>query len=165
MIYYIKNWSTQTASGHDLFDLPGYDVIPADASLNDVYLACEVFNHNSRWDLATDEDPKNAYIRYYMVLGNGTSYEYDNFSWKNYDIQAGQYNSPVLGSIDKEQPIDTWYRHCISFAELGMAGMTYADLKNNGLDEIRMQIINQSTKAMNIDFYIDNLRIYYNKPK
>ena len=83
-----------------------------------------------------------------MVLGNGTSYEYDNFSWKNYDIQAGQYNSPVLGSIDKEQPIDTWYRHCISFAELGMTGMTYADLKNNGLDEIRMQIINQSTSVI-----------------
>ena len=46
-----------------------------------------------------------------------------------------------------------------------MKGLTYADLKTAGLDEVRMQIINQSTKPMNVDFYIDNLRIYYNKPK
>ena len=161
MAYYIKEWGSETASGHNLFSLPDFDVIPADAPLENVYLACEVFNNNTRWDLNSADEPKNAYVRYYMVLGNGTSYEYDNFSWDDYDVQLGKYNSPVLGTIDGEQPMGQWYRHTISLAEIGMKGMTYGELKAAGLDELRMQIINQSTKAMDVDFYIDNIRIYY----
>lgn len=159
MVYFIKDWAGENQ--HALFDLPGYDVIPANASLDNVYLACEVFNNNTRWDLNSADNRMNAYVRYHFTLGDGSSYDYDNFSWADYDNSVGQYNSPVLGDIDGNQPMQQWYRHVISFSELGLAGKTYADLKNAGLDEIRMQIINQSTIPMNVDFYIDNIRIYY----
>jgi len=162
MVYYVREWGSEFNS-HNLFLLPSYDVIPADASTEDIYLACEIFNNGTHWDDASEANPRNVYIAYYINTTAG-SFEYSNgFTWENYDAQYGVFNRPVLGDIDDDQPQKQWYRHVVSFDELGIKG-TYADLKAAGLDEVRMMVMNQSIVSMNVKFYMDNVRIYYRKP-
>ncbi len=163
MVYFVKEWGTEF-NGHNLFVLPGYDVIPANASTKDVYLACEIFNNGTRWDEHSEATPRNAYIRYYINTTKG-SYEYDNgFEWENYDVGLGKFARPVLADIYDQQPQKEWYRHVVSLDELGFKGMTYADVVDAGLDEIRMMLMNQSSIAMKVSFYMDNVRLYYRKP-
>ena len=162
MVYFIREWGTEF-NGHNLFILPSYDVIPADASTKDIYLACEIFNNNTRWDESTAESPKNAYIRYYIHTTTG-ELQYDNgFDWEDYNLMWGKFAHPVLCDIDNQQPQREWYRHVVSLDDLGFKG-TYADVVAAGLDEVRMQIINQSTVAMKVSFFMDNVRLYYRKP-
>ena len=162
MVYFIREWGSEF-NGHNLFILPSYDVIPTDASTKDIYLACEIFNNNTRWDESTAESPKNAYIRYYIHTTTG-ELQYDNgFDWEDYNLMWGKFAHPVLCDIDNQQPQREWYRHVVSLDDLGFKG-TYADVVAAGLDEVRMQIINQSTVAMKVSFFMDNVRLYYRKP-
>ncbi len=163
MIYFVNDWGTEF-NNHVLFKLPDYDVIPADASTADIYLACEVFNNNTMWSEASPETPRNVYLRYYINTTTG-SYEYDNgFDWADYDLGYGVFFRPVLADIDNQQPLRKWYRHVVSLDEIGFKGMTYADVVAAGFDELRYMIINQSAIPMRVSFFLDNVRLYYRKP-
>lgn len=162
--------------------LPGYDKIPAKTPARDVYIAFEVYNAGSSynnggngfqgfmrlnlWNAGNNADP-----------GANPSYMHHNFEWFDYDAQTFVNPfGPVLQDINGEAPEGKWYRHVISLEELcGVAADgnnsselpfqrgTYSDFYEEGLSIIRLMSYTQGTKSGNVNVYIDNLRIFYNK--
>ena len=158
MVFFRKSWEVNT------FPLPGFEVIPADASADNVYLAMEVYNNGS--DYNNGDWP--AYLRY-TVWPSGletanTDNQWDNeFEWSNYDEQTATMAYPVLADIDGKAPLQQWYRHVVPLSVFRCyRGKTYADIVSLGLENFRIQSINQSTKVGKIDVCIDNVRLYYN---
>ncbi|MDD2602618.1 MAG: glycan-binding surface protein [Prevotella sp.] len=169
MIYY-------KYSADSKFPLPSYDLIPADASLNDVYLAIEVYNNNSDYNNGLF----GGYLRYFIQQdaedpvptnndsGNpnpvGKVNQFDNFTWVDYN--AGTFSHPlgVLSDINGDHPVGKWYRHVLPLSKFGkLQGQTYKDLVNMGLNQIRIQCLNQTVTTGKVDVMFDNVRIYYNK--
>ena len=159
MVFFRKDWSG------DSFALPGFDVIPADASTDDVYLAVEVknysdYNNGSFW----------GYLRYWLPNKTESDTDpvadvnqYDNgFAWEDYDAQVGMFDQPVLADINGNTPVGQWYRHVLPLSKFGkFAGKTYKDVVNDGIHQFRIQSINQSTSRGKIDVSFDNVRIIY----
>lgn len=159
MIFFRKDWDGNT------FPLPAYDVIPANASTDEVYLAANVlnrsdYNNGTFW----------GYLRYWLPNKTESDQDpaagvnqYDNgFDWEDYDAQIGKFDRPVLSDIDGQAPVGRWYRHVLPLSSFGKyAGKTYQDVVNDGIHQFRIQDINQSTSKGKIDFYMDNVRIIY----
>ena len=159
-IFFRKGWDGP-------FDLPGYDVIPADATADEIYLAMEVYNNNSDYNNGTF----NGYLRYVVWptgadVSSTDGYQYDNgFDWVEYNEQIGSFAQPVLADIDGRNPMQQWYRHVMPLELLpAYKGKTYAEIKELGIDNFRLQSINQgSAQPGHIDVCVDNVRIYYKK--
>ena len=157
MIYFRKDWDGNK------FPLPGFDVIPADASTDDVYLAMEVFNNNSDYN----NGEFTGYLRYFLQADNEDAAEnenqYDNFEWIDY---PNTFTNPmkVLADIDNNAPVGKWYRHVLPISAFGKyKGKTYQDLVTDGINQFRIQSINQGTARGRIDVCFDNVRIIYVK--
>lgn len=162
MVFFRKNWE---GGDGDLFPLPGFDVIPADASTDDVYLAAEVlsnsdYNNGTFW----------GYLRYWLPNKaesgadpvDGVNMYQNGFEWEDYDAQIGKFERPVLADIDGNAPTGRWYRHVLPLSCFGKyAGKTYADVVADGIHQFRIQSINQSTSRGKIDVSMDNVRIIY----
>ena len=159
MVFFRKDWSGES------FALPAFDVIPATASTDEVYLAANVlsrsdYNNGSFWGYLrywlpnkteSDSDPVEGYNQY----DNG-------FEWEDYDAGIGKFERPVLADIDGNAPVGRWYRHVLPLSAFGKyAGKTYQDVVNDGIHQFRIQDINQSTSRGKIDVYMDNVRIIY----
>jgi len=161
MVYFRNTWNN---GGYDPFPLPGYDVIPETASTDDVYLAVEVYNNESDYNNGSF----GGYIRYFWQVNaedpvDGSN-QFDNFEWIDY--AEGTFNHPlgVLSDIEGEHPTGKWYRHVLPLSKFGLfSGKTYKDVVETGLNQIRLQSINQSVTKGQIDVMFDNIRIYYNK--
>ena len=159
MVFFRKDWDG------NVFPLPGFDVIPATASTDDVYLAAEVYsksdyNNGSFW----------GYLRYWLpsVAESGADpiadvNQYDNgFEWEDYDAGIGKFDRPVLSDINGNAPTGRWYRHVLPLSVFGKyTGKTYQDVVNDGIQQFRIQSINQSTSRGKIDVRMDNVRIIY----
>jgi len=161
MVYFRNSWNN---GGVDPFVLPSYDVIPADASTDDIYLAVEVYNNNSDYNNGTF----GGYIRYFLQKAAedpvAESNQYDNFAWEDYNAGTFSFPLPVLGDIDGDTPTGKWYRHVLPLSKFGMfAGRTYKDVVETGINQIRLQSINQSVTTGKIDVFFDNIRLYYKK--
>ena len=159
MVFFRKDWSG------DSFSLPGYDVIPADASTDDVYFAFECvnnsdYNNGSFW----------GYLRYWLPNKTEsdsdpieTFNQYDNdFAWEDYDSGLGSFGRPVLADINGQAPVGQWFRHVLPLSKFGkFVGKTYQDVVNDGIHQFRVQSINQSTSRGKVDVQMDNVRIIY----
>jgi len=161
MVYFHNSWNDD--GSYDLFTLPGYDVIPADASTDDVYLAVEVYNNNSDYGNGTF----GGYIRYFIQKKDedpsSDVNQFDNFYWTNYPDEFA-FTYTILGDIDGEAPTGKWYRHVLPLSVFGMySGKTYQDVVEGGINQLRLQSINQSVTKGSIDVMFDNIRIYYQK--
>ena len=158
MVFFKNSWDTPS------FTLPSFDVIPANASANNIYLAMEVYNNGS--DYNNGDWP--AYLRYAVwptgLSTDNVENQWENgFEWLNYDEQTATLTYPVLSDIDGNAPQQQWYRHVVPLSVFPCySGKSYADIVTLGLENFRIQSINQSTKVGKIDFCIDNVRIYYN---
>ena len=158
-IFFRKDWNGP-------FDLPGYDVIPADAPASDIYLASEVYDNNSDYN----NGEFNGYLRYVvwptgLDTGN-TDNQYDwGFGWVNYDEQTAQFDQPVLCDINGKAWKQQWYRHVVSLDNFACyKGKTYAEIVALGLENFRIQSINQgSPNPGRIDVCFDNIRLFYKK--
>ncbi len=169
MIYFRKDWDGNK------FPLPSFDVIPADASTDDVYLAMEVFNNNSSYN----DGVFTGYLRYLLQadaedpVGKNndsgqpnpveTVNQFDSFEWEDYPNTFINTRT-ILGDIDGNAPVGRWYRHVVPLsAFLKYQGKTYQDVVADGINQFRIQSINQGTARGHIDVCFDNVRIIYKK--
>ena len=170
MIYFRKDWDGNK------FPLPSYDMIPASASTDEVYLAMEVYNNESDYNNGVF----TGYLRYFIQKdsedpvpefddnGNSNPVEsvnqYDNFKWVDYAAGTFQNYEPVLADIHGEAPVGKWYRHVLPLSKFAKyRGKTYRSVMEDGINQFRIQMINQGTVRGDIDVYIDNVRIFYKK--
>lgn len=161
MIFFKKDWS-----GEPLV-LPSYDVIPANASTDNLYFAFEVYDNNS--DYNNDGTGFQGYLRYEfwfannLVESNAADVIYDNFAWDNYD--QGTFTNPdgkVLQDINGEAHLGKWYRHTTRLSKMtAFMGKTYKDVYENGIGIVRIMSYTQGVKTGNVDLYIDNIRLVY----
>ena len=170
MIYFRKDWDGNK------FPMPSYDIIPADASTDDIYLAMEVFNNESNFN----DGVFTGYLRYFLQYdsedpvsenddsGNPNPVEtvnqYDTFNWLDYGAGTFSHDRPVLADINDEAPVGKWYRHVVPLSKFGKyRGKDYRFVVENGINQFRIQFINQGTARGNVDVYVDNVRIFYKK--
>ena len=170
MIYFRKDWDGNK------FPMPSYDIIPADASTDDIYLAMEVFNNESNFN----DGVFTGYLRYFLQYdsedpvsenddsGNPNPVEtvnqYDTFKWLDYGAGTFTHDRPVLADINDEAPVGKWYRHVVPLSKFGKyRGKDYRFVVENGINQFRIQFINQGTARGNVDVYVDNVRIFYKK--
>ncbi len=155
MVYFRKDWNGNS------FALPAFDVIPADASADEVYLAMEVFNNGSDYNNGTFF----GYIRYMIQPIGDAENQYDNgFEWEDYGAGIGAFANPVLCDINGDTPVGQWYRHVTPLSNFACyQGKSYADIVTTGLNQFRLQSINQGAVTGKIDICIDNVRIFYKK--
>lgn len=158
MVYFRAGWGV---SG---YTLPSFDVIPATASADEVYLAVEVYNNNSDYNAA--EGGFMGYIRYMIQPSDDSENQYDNgYTWaENLYDELALFDRPILADIDGRTPQRQWYRHVLPLSSFDCyKGKTYADIVATGLNQFRLQSINQGTKTGKIDVCLDNVRLYYHK--
>ena len=170
MIYFRKDWDGNK------FPMPSYDIIPADASTDDIYLAMEIFNNESNFN----DGVFTGYLRYFLQYdsedpvpenddsGNPNPVEtvnqYDTFKWLDYGAGTFTHDRPVLADINGEAPVGKWYRHVVPLSKFGKyRGKDYRFVVENGINQFRIQFINQGTARGNVDVYVDNVRIFYKK--
>lgn len=147
MCYYRKDWNGS-------FPLPSFDIIPADAPAENIYLAMEIWDNNTGWDQI--ENP--AFVHYQIQTdGDAKTLVYENF------IQdAVEYKETPLRAMDGSQPQEIWYRHVLSLDHFAdWAGLTYADIVADGINQIRLMHMNWTGTPSSMDIYIDNIRLYY----
>ena len=154
MIYFRKDWDGNS------FPLPSFDIIPATATADEVYLAMEVFNNNSDYNNGTF----SGYLRYMIQPLGDEENQFDNFEWLDYGAQTFTNYYPVLADINGDAPVDKWYRHVLPLSCFPCyQGKSYADIVTTGLNQFRIQSINQGTSRGRIDVCLDNIRIFYKK--
>lgn len=154
MVYFRKDWSGNSFSFSDN--------IPASATADELYLTMNVFdagdyNNGSFW----------GYLRYMIQPLGDAENQYDNFDWAEggYDSnpQVGKYpDGPVLQDINGKNYKNKWYRAIVPLSKFGCyAGKSFSDIKTTGLNQFRIQSINQSTTSGKIDVKFDNIRVIY----
>ena len=170
MIYFRKDWNGNK------FPLPSFDVIPADASTDNIYLAMEVFNNES----SLNNGVYTGYLRYFLQYDSEdpvpefndsgvanpleTVNQYDTFRWTDYSAGTFSNDRPVLADINDDAPVGKWYRAVVPLSKFGKyRGKTYQFVVENGINQFRIQYMNQGIVRGDIDVYIDNVRIFYKK--
>jgi hypothetical protein len=151
MIYYRKDWS-----GNSFSMSPN---IPATATADEVYFAINVYNDGSDYNNGVF----TGYIRYmFQPIGDAEN-QYDNgFEWEDYDTQTPKFARPVLADINDEAPTGKWYRHVLPLSSFACyTGKSYSEIVATGLNQFRLQSINQGTPSGKINVKFDNARIIY----
>ncbi len=152
MVYFRKDWNGNS------FALS--DNIPATATADEVYLAVNVLS-NSDYNNGTFR----GYIRYMIQPLGDQENQYDiQLDWENYDEQIPLLDAPgvILADINAEAPTGRWYRHVLPLSKFACyKGKSYADIKTTGLNQFRLQSINQSTTRGKVDVKFDNVRVIY----
>ena len=151
MVYYRKGWDGNP------FSLS--DNIPDTATADEVYFAINVYNNGSDYNNGAFW----GYLRYMIQPLDDAENQYDNFEWVDYDTQVGGFpDGAVLQDINGQAPVGRWYRHVLPLSRFECyKGKTYAEIKATGLNQFRIQSINQSTTRGKIDVKFDNARVIY----
>ncbi len=147
MCYFRKDWNGNS------FSLPGFDLIPASTSTDDVYLAMEV------WDNNTDFGEAQYPFLHYQIqtIGDAKTIVFENFIQN--DVV---YKEKALRAIDNTQPKEQWYRHVIKLSNFDeWAGKTYGDVVADGINQIRFMHMNWNGTPSTMDIMFDNVRILY----
>ena len=165
MIWFMPDWNGTT------YTLPSYDIIPADASVDDLYFAFEVYDNNS--DYNNGGEGFQGYLRYELWYTNkdpsaasgSPDVLYENFSWVDYN--AGTFSNPdgpILQDVDGVAHQGMWYRHATKLGNMSAyKGLTYKDVYEKGLGMVRIMSYTQGSKSGKVDVYIDNIRLIHVK--
>jgi hypothetical protein len=147
MCYFRKDWNGNS------FPLPGFDLIPASTSTDDVYLAMEVWDNNT--DFGGEQYP---FLHYQIqTIGDANTYVFENFIQN--DVA---YKEKALRAIDNTQPKEQWYRHVVKLSNFdAWAGKTYGDVVADGINQIRFMHMNWTGNGSTMDIMFDNVRILY----
>ncbi|MBQ8656918.1 MAG: hypothetical protein IJ527_07720 [Prevotella sp.] len=150
MIYFRKDWS-----GNSFALSPN---IPATATADEVYFAMNVYNNYSDYQNGVF----TGYVRYMIQPLGDSENQYDiPFEWIEYPT-AISFSETVLGDIDGNAPVGQWYRHVVPLSKFACyAGKSYSEIVTTGLNQFRVQSINQGTGAGKIDVKFDNARVIY----
>ena len=115
------------------------------------------YNNGSYW----------GYLRYMIQPLGDAENQYDNFDWAEggYDSnpQVGKYpDGPVLQDINGKFYKSKWYRAVVPLSKFNCyAGKDFSAIKSVGLNQFRIQSINQSTTSGKLDVKFDNIRVIY----
>jgi hypothetical protein len=150
------------------FTLPSYDVIPANASTDNLYFAFEVYDAGS--DYNNDGTGFQGFLRYQFWYTNkdpnaagDPDVQFDNFDWVDYD--KGTFTNPygkLLQDVNGDVYQQKWYRHTTKLSDMtAFKGKTYKDIVNTGLGMVRIMSLSYGAKSGNVDVYIDNIRLVY----
>ena len=150
MVYYRKDWNGNS--------FPLSENIPATATADEVYLAMNVYNDHSDFQNGV----YTGYIRYMIQPIGDAENQYDiPFEWDEYPT-AITFGETVLGDINGEAPVGCWYRHVLPLSKFACyQGKTYGEIVTIGLNQFRIQSINQGTGAGKVDVKFDNVRVIY----
>ena len=151
MIYFRKDWNGNS------FALSEH--IPASATADEVYFAINVYNDGSDFN----NGAFTGYIRYmFQPIGDAEN-QYDNgFAWGDPYPEVWTFDRPVLADINNEAPVGRWYRHVLPLSVFGCyAGKSYSEIVTTGLNQFRLQYINQGTPSGKINVKFDNARVIY----
>lgn len=151
MIYFRKDWSGNS--------FPLSDNIPETATADEVYFAVNVFNNGSDYNNGSFW----GYVRYmFQPIGDAEN-QYDlHLDWASYEDQIPIFDGVVLADVNSQAPVGKWYRHVLPLSKFACyQGKTYAEIKTIGLNQFRLQSINQSTTRGKIDVKFDNARVIY----
>lgn len=162
MAWFMPDWNGTT------FTLPSYDVIPANASTDNLYFAFEVYDAGS--DYNNDGTGFQGFLRYQFWYANkdpnaagDPDVQFDNFDWVDYD--KGTFTNPygkLLQDVNGDVYQQKWYRHTTKLSDMtAFKGKTYKDIVNTGLGMVRIMSLSYGTKSGNVDVYIDNIRLVY----
>ena len=151
MVYFRKDWSGNS--------FPLSDNIPDTATADEVYFAINVYNDGSDYN----NGAFTGYVRYMFQPIGDKENQYDNgFAWADYDNQIPSFARPVLADINNEAPVGRWYRHVLPLSSFDCYwGKTYAEIKATGLNQFRIQSLNQGTPSGKINVKFDNARVIY----
>ncbi len=150
MIYFRKDWNGNSFSFSDN--------IPATATADELYFTMNVYdasdyNNGSFW----------GYLRYMIQPLGDAEIQYDNFGWKDYSEGIGNFpDGPVLQDVNGKNYKNKWYRAIVPLSKFSCyTGKSFSDIKTTGLNQFRIQSINQSTSSGKIDVKFDNIRVIY----
>lgn len=151
MIYFRKDWNGNS--------FPLSDNIPSTATADEVYFAINIYNDGSDYNNGIF----TGYVRYMFQPIDDSENVYENgFEWESYPDQIGKWAHPILADINDEAPVGQWYRHVVPLSSFGCyAGRTYSEIKTIGLNQFRLQSINQGTPSGKINVKFDNARVIY----
>lgn len=151
MVYFRKDWNGNS--------FPLSDNIPDTATADEVYFAINVYNDGSDYNNGVF----TGYVRYMFQPIGDSENQYDNgFAWVSYDEQTASFARPVLADINDEAPVGKWYRHVLPLSSFNCYwGKTYAEIKTIGLNQFRLQSLNQGTPSGKINVKFDNARVIY----
>lgn len=132
----------------ETFQLPSYDLIPADTPAEEVGLAFECYNNGCVFE-------NSVHIHYLIQTANSGDGEFVNWSW-----DTGSYVQPVLADASGETPLGQWYRSVLPLSKISIfQGKTYADIVASGITNIRLMEHNYTGNPMFVDLYFDNIRL------
>lgn len=143
------------------FTLPDYDVIPADAPASKVYLAIEVYNNNSDYNIVEN------YAGYPQYQLDGVTWDNqyaEPNNWIDYDNNIANFKQLRWADIDGKAPTGKWYRHVLALENFdSMAGKTYKQIKEEvTIKQVLFVHRNPGTVGVNnLDIALDNVRIIY----
>ena len=150
MIFFRKDWNGNTFSFSNN--------IPATATADELYFTMDVydagdFNNGVYW----------GYLRYTMFPIGDAENQYDNFEWADYASGLGSFpDGPVLQDITGLSPKNQWHRAVVPLSKFACyQGKTLADIRTIGLNQFRIQSINQGTVKGKVDVKVDNVRVIY----
>lgn len=135
------------ATGNKNFDLPGFNVIPASTSADDVYLMFEIYN----------KYPFTKNTRYgFRWISDGKDH-----NWDNRVSGTNAQERPEFQDMFGGQPLGQWYTAVIPLSALTgiYDGMTYSDIVDNGMKRLLIQLRNKTDQPEDFFFCIDNIRI------
>lgn len=134
-------WDSKSGS---TYELPGFDVIPADTPLSKVYLKYEVYNKY----VFTKE------MRYTLRDGAGKDH-----AWINYDANK-KHIIPEYQDQFGNQKYGEWYTAVLALNNFpDMENLTYGDLVELGIKRILLKLYNRTGSVETVFTCIDNLRI------
>ena len=150
MVYFRKDWNGNS--------FPLSDNIPDDASADEVYLTMNTYSESDY-----NNGTFGGYIRYMIQPIGDAENEYNNhIGWLNYDEQLVEFEGTILGDINGQAPTGKWYRHVLPLSKFACyKGLKYSEIKTVGLNQFRIQSINQSTTRGKVDVKLDNVRVIY----
>ena len=150
MIFFRKDWNGNTFSFSNN--------IPATATADELYFTMDVydagdFNNGVYW----------GYLRYTIFPIGDAENQYDNFEWADYASGLGSFpDGPVLQDITGLSPKNQWHRAVVPLSKFACyQGKTLADIRTIGLNQFRIQSINQGTVKGKVDVKVDNVRVIY----
>ncbi len=128
------------------FPMPGYDLIPADTPIEDLYLVFECYNKNVF---------EHAYIMWVWEDVNGGYYQVQDYNWGTMTpatpVFLGAFGEPVYGE---------WFAAELRMSLFGeFAGLTYKDIVEKKLNRVRLQFMNPSTETEHVFLGVDNIRL------
>ena len=131
------------------FNMPGFDIIPAETPASEVYLMFECYLRN--------QFTKTLHSWIHDV--NDVAYE-----WTDWDWSTGTQIEPELMGAFGEQLTGTWYTAYIPLSkfatgDVALKDMNYAQICELKLHLVRLMLNNYTEKSEKVFLCVDNIRV------